>query len=86
VLAYPALSTGDRESTVGQGKEVWAAFVRTHGTFAVGTATRTALATCRQRDIDEPDLSNDLQHLVTIPPLAHQSPSRSIVLPQKKDA
>ena len=86
VLDYPALIASDRESTVGQGKEAWAAFVRTHGTFAVGTATRTALATCRQRGIDEPDLSNDLQHLVTIPPLAQQLPSRSTMPSDKKGA
>ena len=85
VLEYPALTTGDRESTIGQGKEAWATFVRTHGTFAVGTATRTVLATCRQRGMDEPDLSHDLQHLVTIPPLAHQTPSRPTLLPEKKD-
>lgn len=84
-LDYPALTGGDKEARVGQGRNTWATFMRTHGAFAIGTATRIALTICREQGIDEPDLSNDLQHLVTLPPLAPHPQPDAMTRPGNND-
>lgn len=62
-LGYRELS--GRTSTIGQGMAAWSSFVTSQGSFAIVTTTQQAIALCEASGIEMPDLSGEVQHLVS---------------------
>jgi len=62
-LSYWQLS--DRTSTIGQGRADWSPFVVSQGAFAIVTATQQAIALCDASGIEVPDLSGEVQHVIS---------------------
>ena len=52
-------------STIGQGMAAWSFFVTSQGSFAIVTTTQQAIALCEASGIEVPDLSGEVQHLVS---------------------
>jgi len=48
-----------------QGREAWSSFVTTQGSFAVLTATQYAIALCKALAVEVPDLSGEVQRLMS---------------------
>jgi hypothetical protein len=48
-----------------QGMEAWSSFVTTQGSFAVLTATQYAIDLCKTLAVEVPDLSGEVQRLVS---------------------
>ena len=51
--------------TVEQGIEAWSSFVTSQGSFAVLTATQYAIDLCKALGVEVPDLSGEVQNLVS---------------------
>jgi AAA domain len=51
--------------TLEQGREAWSSFVTSQGSFAVLTATQYAIGLCKAMDVEVPDLSGEVQRLVS---------------------
>ena len=49
-----------------QGIEAWSSFVTSQGSFAVLTATQYAIDLCKALGIEVPDLSGEVQRLVSV--------------------
>ncbi len=62
-LDYQQLS--GRTSTIGHGMAAWSSFVTSQGSFAIVTATQQAIALCEASGIEVPDLSGEVQRLVS---------------------
>ena len=66
VLDYRPLSEYTRGIvTLEQGIEAWSSFVTSQGSFAVLTATQYAIDLCKALGVDVPDLSGEVQRLVS---------------------
>jgi hypothetical protein len=52
-------------STIGQGMAAWSSFVTSQGSFAIVTTTQQVIALCEASGIEVPDLSGEVQHLVS---------------------
>jgi hypothetical protein len=65
-LGYPSLSKYARGIvSIGQGIESWSSFVTSQGSFAVLTATQYAIDLCKALEMEVPDLSGEVQRLVS---------------------
>ncbi len=51
--------------TIGQGIEAWSSFVTSQGPFAIVTATQQAIDLCEASGVEVPDLSVEVQRLVS---------------------
>jgi hypothetical protein len=66
VLAYRPLAEYTRGIVkLEQGREAWSSFVTTQGSFAVLTATQYAIDFCKALAVEVPDLSGEVQRLVS---------------------
>ena len=66
VLVYPHLQGSTRSTTIDQGKAAWASFVFSQSSFVVMAATEQAIAMCKKLGVAVPDLSGEVQRLVSI--------------------
>ena len=65
VLGYqPLLNQYSTATTIDQGIEAWASFVKTHSSFAIVTATEQAIALCEALGVEVPDLSSEVELLM----------------------
>jgi len=53
--------------TIGKGIEAWSSFVTSQGPFVIVTATQQAIDLCEASGVEVPDLSVEVQHLVSAP-------------------
>lgn len=65
-LGYHHLPEQGGKLLIEEGVDAWAGFVRTQRAFLVAWATQRALALCRARGIQEPELSGEVERLIEV--------------------
>jgi hypothetical protein len=68
-LCYRSLTDRGGQRLINDGMEAWTAFVLSQRPFIIVVATEAAIAQCKERGIDVPDLSGEMKKLVRLPPL-----------------
>jgi hypothetical protein len=68
-LDYSRLINQGGQCHINDGMDAWTAFVLSQRPFIIVVATEAALAQCKERGIDVPDLSGEMKKLVRLPPL-----------------
>ena len=68
-LGYSRLIDRGGQRLINDGMDAWTIFVLSQRPFIIVVATETAIAQCKERGIDVPDLSGEMKKLVRLPPL-----------------
>ena len=68
-LGYSRLIDRGGQPLIHEGMESWSAFVLSQRPFIIVVATEAAMAQCKARGVDVPDLSGEAKKLVKLPPL-----------------
>jgi hypothetical protein len=69
-LGFGSLTDLGGKPLIGEGRSAWSAFVLSQRPFLVMLATEAAIAQCKARGLDVPDLSGEVKQLVRLPPLS----------------
>ena len=69
-LGYRSLSNRGGQHLIDEGREAWSAFAVSQPPFLIVVATEAAIAQCKARGLDVPDLSGEVKQLVRLPPLS----------------
>ena len=69
-LGYRSLSDRGGQHLIDEGREAWSAFAVSQPPFLIVVATEAAIAQCKARGLDVPDLSSEVKQLVRLPPLS----------------
>ena len=67
-LEYRCLRNLGGTVVIDQGMAAWSAFVRAPRAFLIVVATEQAIAMCKAREIEVPDLSSEVKRLVEVRP------------------
>jgi hypothetical protein len=70
MLGFGSLTDLGGKPLIGEGRSAWSAFVLSQRPFLVMLATEAAIAQCKARGLDVPDLSGEVKQLVRLPPLS----------------
>ena len=69
-LGYGSVNDQGGRHLIDEGREAWPAFVLSQRPFLIMLATEAAIAQCKGRGLDVPDLSGEVKQCVWIPPLS----------------
>jgi hypothetical protein len=69
-LGYSSVTDRGGQHLISESREAWSAFVLSEQPFLVMLATEAAIAQCKVRGLDVPDLSGEVKQLVRLPPLS----------------
>jgi hypothetical protein len=70
MLGYGSLTDQCGKQLIEEGREAWSAFVLSQRPFLIMLASGAAIAQCKARGLDVPDLSGEVKQLVRISPLS----------------
>ncbi len=69
-LEYGSITDRGGQHLIDEGREAWSAFVLSQRPFLIMVANEAAIAQCKRRSLDVPDLSDEVKNLVKLPPLS----------------
>jgi len=69
-LGFGSLTDQGGKQLIEEGREAWSAFVLSQRPFLIMVANEAAIAQCKRRSLDVPDLSDEVKNLVKLPPLS----------------
>jgi hypothetical protein len=69
-LGYVRLTDRGGQHLIDEGIQAWSTFVISQRPFIIMVATEAAIAQCKARGLDVPDLTGEVKRLVRLPPFS----------------